>query len=726
MSDLTEEQREEQYLSKVLQNRNQRKSGVKPATFVGKPGGTVPFGGGGLEAVRAKAGLGNQSNTGPSYSSTSIKTEPQKPGAKGAFFGSLEEARAKAGISHPNSTAAVDTAYPQAPSRNDQSYNPPPPSHYNPPPASHYNPPPASHYNPPASSYNPPPVSHYNPPPQEEVIELPVPKPSHHTAVETDVSDLPLPSMTISDDRGLYGDDYAAQREAERMAKQVGVWNQGLGPQTGHSSYQTHSSHAPSSHQTHSSQQTYSSHTPVVHAVPNVAKVKQTSGTRARKDWELPPTISQHNGKFEDFLYAEICLARSSPETVLDRLRVRRQHYRGNEYVYPDFGTVLQTQEGVSGVDDAMRELSYLQPNRNKLRREEGLGMSARDFCDLARTTTQPNESADQTESRLTRYGQYSGELLQNVAFTSVPPSELILDWIIDDGNASIGRPHRKAIFNPNINVVGLASGPHSVGRIICALFSTDYKPVGEEQGHSQSNYPVQHGSTSVGSPGREYPDFKIGSLTSIENGNAALLPITQLGCDVKDLYLGIRQNGKSLEFIRTITQRGMPKKEIQTFSLPYPVTSATVTATYYPNKDNGHLDIRLGKKLASESGAMTLDFEIARFTVLGFPQSNNTRVQMEITQPDDCFIFSAGPPSKYNTDFVVVLNGNHLEFRSSFSIDEGDAVKTIHGKQAVDLPFPPTLDQIDVSGSSITIWPERRSGQTDLVPDTDVLIRVG
>jgi len=194
----------------------------------------------------------------------------------------------------------------------------------------------------------------------------------------------------------------------------------------------------------------------------------------------------------------------------------------------------------------------------------------------------------------------------------------------------------------------------------------------------------------------------------------------------MSQLYLGIRNNGKGLEFRRTYTHDGMPKKQIQSFTLPYPVNSSTVSATYYPNKNGGQMDIRLGKKMANAGGGTSLDFEIARFTVLGYPGTSSTRVQMEIQQPGEEIVFQPGPASKYTTDITVVLNGNRLEFRSKFSYEEGDAIKTVHGKQSVDLPFPPTLDQIDISGSTLTIWPERRSGQTDKVPDTDVYIRLG
>jgi len=120
------------------------------------------------------------------------------------------------------------------------------------------------------------------------------------------------------------------------------------------------------------------------------------------------------------------------------------------------------------------------------------------------------------------------------------------------------------------------------------------------------------------------------------------------------------------------------------------------------------------------------LEFEIATFTILADPSTTSTRVQIGVDQTPDSYIFSPGPSSQFTTEFSVVLNGNALEFKSTYSYQDGDSLKTVNGKQTVQLPIPPSWDQIDVNGSTITIWPNRKKGHEQLVPDSDVNIRSG
>jgi hypothetical protein len=162
--------------------------------------------------------------------------------------------------------------------------------------------------------------------------------------------------------------------------------------------------------------------------------------------------------------------------------------------------------------------------------------------------------------------------------------------------------------------------------------------------------------------------------------------------------------------------------------NLPYQVTPQTTSAVYYRNRNNGELELRLGKQLAGADGGLSLEFEITRFTIPAQPGSTSSRVQFGVNQMPDHYIFSPGPASQYKTDFIVVLNGNALEFRSTHSFQEGDSVKTVNGKQTVNLPAPPSFDQIDVDGSTITVWPNRKKGggTETIVPDSEVQIHLG
>jgi len=281
--------------------------------------------------------------------------------------------------------------------------------------------------------------------------------------------------------------------------------------------------------------------------------------------------------------------------------------------------------------------------------------------------------------------------------------------------------------------VIGIASGPHSVGRVVCCLLGEDYEEsgYGSSTGSSFGNYESSAvNSKSVSKPPKEvpssskYPEFSVGELTPVENGASNILPITNLGCSVDELYLGIRRNGKQLEFRRSVIQNGFPRTEVQSFALPFPINQRTCTATYFPTKNGGELVIRLGKNSPTANNQNEL--QVSTFRVYA-AQTAKERVAFEIDQKSDFFAFNP-VPSKYDTDITVVVIGSKLEFRTTFSYPEKGIITTINGKQTVNLPFIPRIDQFEIftqfSGvKSVKIWHSRSDED---VSDCDVQIALG
>jgi len=163
-------------------------------------------------------------------------------------------------------------------------------------------------------------------------------------------------------------------------------------------------------------------------------------------------------------------------------------------------------------------------------------------------------------------------------------------------------------------------------------------------------------------------------------------------------MTLRITQNGRYLEFTRSNGET----REVQGFNLPYQVLENTVSAKYLASENHGTLYIRLGKP-----GVKTVlpgEHEVARFTVPANPSSTVHRVVVNVDQGSETYRFFPGPATKYDTQFTVVLVGAVLEFRTVFSEPEGDMIKTIHGKQSVQLPTPPALEQISCQGAEVTV----------------------
>lgn len=353
------------------------------------------------------------------------------------------------------------------------------------------------------------------------------------------------------------------------------------------------------------------------------------------QDWEKPPQQAQCGTKFENMVLAEILSARMNPSSLIDALNQRKQFYNGTEYHNPHSNVVMGTQEGVRAVDDAINFLRSQSPlgKNSTLVLEDGLSQSARDFC-IIQKSLNPVETNAQANERLTRYGDFHGDLLQNVAFCNVSSEELVLDWIIDDGNAGQGRPHRHAIFNPQVRSIGIASGPHHVGRVVCALFAEGYTPKGAQPHHAPAAQP-QHQAAAApahSASTEKLPDFAVGQLEQVDNNTANVLPISNLACTKNDLSVSLRQNGNQVEFRRTVTREG------RLFNLPYQVTAGTCSATYAAHENGGTLRIRLGKPVSISSLVSHFVSKLALLVTPPNTKSANTQSEVILRRASNVF----------------------------------------------------------------------------------------
>ena len=111
--------------------------------------------------------------------------------------------------------------------------------------------------------------------------------------------------------------------------------------------------------------------------------------------------------------------------------------------------------------------------------------------------------------------GTFYGEIQQNVAFANVAPEELVLDWIIDDGQLLDARPHRRAIFSSSVKVVGIASGPNPAGRVVCCLLGEDYDDTSSSYGQTTTHTPshVAPQTHHAEQPTKVYPNYEVFGL---------------------------------------------------------------------------------------------------------------------------------------------------------------------------------------------------------------------
>jgi uncharacterized protein YkwD len=167
-------------------------------------------------------------------------------------------------------------------------------------------------------------------------------------------------------------------------------------------------------------------------------------------------------------LSGEINLARQNPALYASHLEELRSHYDGNFLLLPGHAKI-RTQEGVRGLDEAIRFLRSVRPLPTLIL-SPGMCRSAADHCadqaggGLGHTGGDGSNPA----RRLSRYGIWASAWAENISYGKTTAREIVIQLIVDDGLPA--RKHRKNIFNPNLNYAGAASGPHAIYRTVCNI----------------------------------------------------------------------------------------------------------------------------------------------------------------------------------------------------------------------------------------------------------------
>lgn len=112
-----------------------------------------------------------------------------------------------------------------------------------------------------------------------------------------------------------------------------------------------------------------------------------------------------------------------------------------------------------------------------KLSLSKGLVQAAKDHCyDIGRQGMISHTGSDGSSmgERMERYGSWNVAIAENISFSEKTAKDIVLQFIIDDGNLSRG--HRKNIMNNNYTAVGVAVGAHSEYDVCCVVdFAVDY-----------------------------------------------------------------------------------------------------------------------------------------------------------------------------------------------------------------------------------------------------------
>ena len=127
--------------------------------------------------------------------------------------------------------------------------------------------------------------------------------------------------------------------------------------------------------------------------------------------------------------------------------------------------TPITTAEGPAAVEEAIEYLKNAQP-LNALEWVQGLSKSCQDHvADQAPEGATGHDGSDGSSpfDRMDRHGEWKITAAENLAYGSDTGTTVIMSLFVDDDVPDRG--HRVALFNEDLGVTGIYSGPHKIFR---------------------------------------------------------------------------------------------------------------------------------------------------------------------------------------------------------------------------------------------------------------------
>lgn len=170
----------------------------------------------------------------------------------------------------------------------------------------------------------------------------------------------------------------------------------------------------------------------------------------------------QINNDFKNRILNEINMVRTNPIKYADEME---NYIKGKEIFYG---------RNNSNINDINEALKYL---RNVAKREPIKYNSNIDIIAQKLVNTQgPTGSLGHGDfiKRMGEYGTYR-QVVENISYGLTDPKDIVIQWIIDTGVPDRG--HRKNIFEPIVNEIGIGYGPHKNYRnMAVVVLMKDYR----------------------------------------------------------------------------------------------------------------------------------------------------------------------------------------------------------------------------------------------------------
>eukprot|EP01104_Vermistella_antarctica_P012597 TRINITY_DN3682_c0_g1_i1.p1 TRINITY_DN3682_c0_g1~~TRINITY_DN3682_c0_g1_i1.p1 ORF type:complete len:648 (+),score=227.62 TRINITY_DN3682_c0_g1_i1:102-2045(+) len=388
---------------------------------------------------------------------------------------------------------------------------------------------------------------------------------------------------------------------------------------------------------------------------------------------------------FEREVFKFLNLARVSPGYYADTLKPLIDCYEGKVLNLPQSKYGRPTKEGVDGLNEAIKYLESVKPVSH-LTLSESLSMSSLDLVkDHGPKGMTGRDLSDGTgpEKRLVRYGTWKKKVAESMNYGPSAAKDIVDLWIIDDGDAT--RANRTRLFDDNMRVVGIASGPNEKYVRMCSVAWTC--------GFVDGATPQPEAVTVPTPEEAAAPAYSSTHDTSVieesSDGKSFEIRSPPLKTTVDHLKLMLKDHGKLLHLLQH--DGGTSGKDISNFrwALPFDAKPAQVHATLTAN---GGVTIQIKKFERDVAAAERI---LAEFTIS--PGSDADKFDLNVSESDSSFVFKT-VPSKHKETVVVKLNGPVLSFSATHDIEEAEAVRRVTATRSISLP----LDAAHLADDSI------------------------
>ena len=171
---------------------------------------------------------------------------------------------------------------------------------------------------------------------------------------------------------------------------------------------------------------------------------------------------------------------RRNPKELAKKLELIRTYLDPETNILSEPNKIqIQMVEGDAVFKEAIQFLKSL-PSLPPLTWDENLCKSAQEHVnDIGPKGLLLYQSSDGTEpeDRISKYGNYSESLGENIDFGPNDAMGVIVSLTLDDGEEQ--RPHRENLFKEDYHKVGIACGPHETEFQMCVMdFAFDFQPL--------------------------------------------------------------------------------------------------------------------------------------------------------------------------------------------------------------------------------------------------------